>query len=1029
MNSIINFFKSENIPYLNIAIKIERDNEGNIKKIPQGLPKGYNKLSSDQIKEIRESNKILIYDDNDILAFCGFLGLTDNIYCIDIDDENIKDIEDYIKILKINFKNNDKILNIISGLPYIRGNTKGIHIYIKLSNVDKKDIGVDMLKYVRGDFLNKMIWERTDKEIFNYIDKLKEYDYNDIKELIKTDIKSNNDFINDTNETIDINDLEDIKDEEEIINIIKFISIKRFDDTQQWISMAYSFKKAGVSFELFNRCSMTSAKYDFKACHKLYNNDLKYIKSDKKNIALLKYLAKKDNAAEYIKVINKNKIKDNAIVNNCPYLEDLNDDCHNIIKINNKYLDYDILKDKIELFYNDINIKTLSILSPYGTGKSTLLKKILDIYNPKRVLFLSYRRSLTSDIYFKFKDYDFKDYRKDSPLSDRLIIQPESIHKLFYNNDHLNYYDLIIMDECESILSQFSSNQTFKGMSKRAFNIFNKILSHNKSKIIALDGDIGDRSYDYFKLLGNSINIKNTFKNESKTYNIIEDEDIFNNNIISDLKNKIKVSVASMSSSYINRLEDYIKSNIEDIKILKITGLSDDILKNDVLSNINSNIKDYDAFLYSPSVEAGVDINNVEFKQYGVICPLSCSSRSFRQMLARTRKVLNKDVMILNIGLIYNPLNINDFWNYNDIEQYIIHYDKISNEIQEEIYNDETGTNMKILKTPYNLIYTYNKLEQLNNTNTFFMQNLFNQFHNNGHSIVLNTKEKKIKKDIDKKTSLRNKILNADDITYNEFNKLMTKQKEEKASEKDKIEINRHLYQEVLGINDLTDEILKKFDLSSIRSHISLIDKEFIKLDDSINYIEQNKKIDIINDCIKQLGFDNIYDNYNYIQKWKLDNNIDDILKNSLLIKNWEEVKILFKFDKRKKEITDLRNYISTVNIILDKFNVRIDNTKIYIIGENEKMGTYSCYHIEILNNIDNIIYNKYINDNSIMQNMIIKHLKICISRYNKKIVDYDNKIIKMNESHYNILKDQINNKNIILNKYEEQIKKHNLLD
>ena len=1022
MNSINKFFDSENIPYLNIAIKIEKDDENNIKKIPIGLPKGYNDLSIEEIKEIRDSKKILLYDEEDIPAFCGFIGKTENIYCIDIDDENIKNIQDYINILKKNLKNNDEIFNILSSLPYIRGNTRGIHIYVKLSNVDKKDIGVDMLNFIKGDFLRKMMWEKKDKEVFNYSQKMKIYDYKDIKVLINTEKKSQHEFLNDSNDTIDISELKDINDDEEIINIIKYISIQRFDDTQQWISMAYAFKKAGVSFELFNKYSMTSSKYDFKACKDLWNSpNIASLKSDRKNLALLRFFAKKDNATEYIKSINKNKLIDNAIDNNNINLDNLDDDLNNCIKINLDKLDYELLKDHIIKFFSDVNIKTFSILSAYGTGKSTLLKKILDVYNPKRILFLSYRRSLTSDIYSKFENYKFADYRNDDILSDRIIIQPESIQKLFYNSEHLQHYDLVIMDESESILSQFSSNSTFKGLNKRSFNIFNKILSHPKTKIIALDGDLGERSYNYFNLLGNSINIKNTFKNESKTYSFIEDEELFNNNIISDLEKKIKVSVASMSARYLERLQSFILSKNDKIKILKITSLTDDNLKSDVLSNINEKIKQYDLFLYSPSVEAGVDIDKVEFKQYGVVCPLSCSSRSFRQMLARTRKVINKNIFILNVGLHYSPITQKDFWNFEDVEKFMSAYGVINNELEENIFNDDLGTNIEIRKTPYNLIYTYNKLEQLNNTNTFFLQNLFNQLNKNGHKLEYEKKEKKEKKEIDKTTTMRHKILMAENITEAKFTELMIKQKTEKATEKDKIEINRHLYQKSLSVFDLTDEMLKKFDLSSISHHLSLIDKDLVKLEDGINYVEQHKKIDFIISSIKALGFDGIYDNYNYIQKWKLENNYNSICENSLMFRQWEEVKVLFKFDKRKLKPTDLRQYISSLNTMMGNYHVRINNTKFFIVNEENIRTSQCCYYIEILNNIDDIIYNKYLDSlDKKIRNILISNIKYCIKRFNKKLDDYNNKIIKKNDSHILVINNQIERLNNILSNFEK---------
>jgi hypothetical protein len=976
MSTIVDFFKSADIPFINIIIV--KNAEG--KKIPIGLPKDYSKLSRESIIELNNRPNILSYNEkynNPKSSICGFLGLTDNIYCIDIDDENIKNINDYIKFLKENFKNNPNIINIISCLPYTPGNTKGIHIYIKIKYINEEYLGTNVFKNIKGDFFgpnknngNKFIWENIDKNIFNYNHEIPEINFEDIKDLFKSEISLN---INDDNCDLINIDVSDINDSPEVIEIVKLISKSRFHDTNQWISMCTAFKKAGVSFKLFVSCSMSSSKYDFKACHDLYYKQCKNIVPNIKNISLLKYIARIDNEQKYIIKYGKNT--NNASIIDNANIEELDKDLYNIIDINNRYLDLDksdVIKNNVDLFFKS-DIKTLSIKSPYGTGKSILLQKIISLYNPKRILFFSYRRSLTSDIYSKFIDYKFNDYRSNNVDCDRLIIQPESIRKLIDNTNTIKYYDLVIMDESESILSQFNS-PTFKGDSRQCFNIFYNILSHQKTKIIALDGDLDYRSYEFYKQLGKSINIRNVFKNNKKIYKFIDDEEDFNKNIFSDIEKKIKISVASMSSSYIERLEYHINSNYKDIKILKITGLSDDNIKKDVLLNINDKIGNYDIFLYSPSVEAGVDINKIGFKQYGVVCPLSCSSRSFRQMLARTRNIINDEVIILNLGLKYNSINYIDFWKYEEIKEIINTYDR--KYFEEDIYNDYEGTKVVVKNSAYNLIYGYNRLEKINNTSIIFMQNLINQLVNNNHVVIVPelkkvyTKEEKEikkenKKDIDKKTSVNSKIIDAADITTDIYKSLIEKQKKDNATEEDKILINRYLYQNTLGIKELNEELLKKFDLQSIRRHLSLLDSSLLRNDDSINHIEQQTKIDIIKDSIKILGFDNLYNNEHYIQKWIIDSRKEEILTKSKLCTEWYEIKLLFNLDKSNECITDIRSYISTLNKILEPYYYRIDNKKRSCKDQNDKTCSMTVYYISIVNNIDEIIYNKHFNKNN----------------------------------------------------------------
>ena len=134
------------------------------------------------------------------------------------------------------------------------------------------------------------------------------------------------------------------------------------------------------------------------------------------------------------------------------------------------------------------SIKTFSLKSPYDTGKTQMIKRILDKTKYKRILWVSYRISLTNDIHSNFKDYGFKNYQNDNiNKSDKLIIQLESLYKLDNNNfkdseySDVPIYDLVIIDEIESILNHFSSS-TIKD-SYNTYEYLQEIIT-NSGKLI-----------------------------------------------------------------------------------------------------------------------------------------------------------------------------------------------------------------------------------------------------------------------------------------------------------------------------------------------------------------------------------------------------------------------------------------------------------------------------------------------------------------------------------------------------------------
>ena len=116
---------------------------------------------------------------------------------------------------------------------------------------------------------------------------------------------------------------------------------------------------------------------------------------------------------------------------------------------------------------------SLNLRSPYDTGKTQLIKEILTKYQQKRVLWVSTRIAYTYDIMNKSntsKNFGAK----------RLVIQIESFLKLRAHGTEdgkcVGKFDLIVLDEVESILKQFSSEETFKNTARATYDYFPQIL-------------------------------------------------------------------------------------------------------------------------------------------------------------------------------------------------------------------------------------------------------------------------------------------------------------------------------------------------------------------------------------------------------------------------------------------------------------------------------------------------------------------------------------------------------------------------
>ena len=334
---IIEFYENNNIPYHYIWYFIKNDTKTPINEYNKAEILDINNTLKKQKKtnyeitipisyKVNKKNINLTEEDKESLKLClsGFVKHTQNIYVIDIDDETIKLPTDL-----------PQQFNILYNSIFIKGNTKGIHIYVKINGLDEYSCQQDVLKHLKGDLIRQNnIWERCDKSFiygndFNII----ELEWNDIKDwfdLIKMNFKNN---INDDNtiKTTDLYNLQsninqkeendnssifssltdaDNKNKIDLLQFRKYIddlSVERSDNYNYWTKVIwgiYNTSKenkwsATTRNQIIHTFSKKSSKYDESFVDEFIQNN---IKDDKEGIGvgtIINYY-KEDNPNEII---------------------------------------------------------------------------------------------------------------------------------------------------------------------------------------------------------------------------------------------------------------------------------------------------------------------------------------------------------------------------------------------------------------------------------------------------------------------------------------------------------------------------------------------------------------------------------------------------------------------------------------------------------------------------------------------------------------------------------------------------------
>ena len=271
----------------------------------------------------------------------------------------------------------------------------------------------------------------------------------------------------------------DNKPKEEDLDYFNLFSFERLDNSSTWISvgfLCYCLYDNETGFIIWNQLSKISSKYDYNDILHTWKKSIVNKPKKMTKGSLIKF-------AEFDNKIECDKLKDKYMTTRASIRDFIDDDPfiddNEVITINQRYLldqdkklnDNTVLCDTVKQFFKS-DKSSLNIKSPYDTGKTQLMKEIINTYNPKRILWLSTRITYTFDMLKTFEeDYGFISYHDNNFKADRIVIQVESVFKLAsVFSDVVLVYDLIVLDEIESILKQFNSEQTVKDKARVAFD-------------------------------------------------------------------------------------------------------------------------------------------------------------------------------------------------------------------------------------------------------------------------------------------------------------------------------------------------------------------------------------------------------------------------------------------------------------------------------------------------------------------------------------------------------------------------------
>ena len=273
---------------------------------------------------------------------------------------------------------------------------------------------------------------------------------------------------------------------------------------------------------------------------------------------------------------------------------------YNVIEVNDKFLALTpAIEDSIKSFLDKKN-GIYAIKSPMGTGKSTIIKFIIDeaVQIDMRILIITNRISVAED--FKEK-YKLKLYNQDSyQIGDNLICQFDSLYKYDIKN-----FDIVILDEFISLLFHSRSS-----LNSNSINIAKFFASFNLKLVIA-DAFLTGYESKLINKTSNLFLLKNNWRDDVQIFNYLHFNYFIKMLINCALKNKVTIS--STSLSIINSLQ--LLFTDLNLKVITLTAETPPSTKQLIYNLFQQENHDkWDVLLYSPTLTVGVsNLNTVKY--------------------------------------------------------------------------------------------------------------------------------------------------------------------------------------------------------------------------------------------------------------------------------------------------------------------------------------------------------------------------------------------------------------------------------
>ena len=281
------------------------------------------------------------------------------------------------------------------------------------------------------------------------------------------------------------------------------------------------------------------------------------------------------------------------------------------------------------------------IKSEMSTGKTYRVREVLQKNPNAQTLIVCFRVELGCymQTYLNASDQNFILYSSVTGhlQQPRLICQVNSLHRVYDVS-----YDILILDEVESILAQFNGVCATK--KRMCWLVLEKLIRDTKH-VFALDAAIDERAKQVLRSIRphDWVSITNEYQTRSNLQMKETNMQTWINEIFESITNNNAIAITSTNAKWLVALQKIIMLQWPNKKVLLIWSESTSEQKRE----FHSQLGEVDVFMYSATLQAGISIDILHFERLFVYATShGPTPGALHQMLARIRTLISQEIYI-----------------------------------------------------------------------------------------------------------------------------------------------------------------------------------------------------------------------------------------------------------------------------------------------------------------------------------------------------------------------------------------------